>query len=408
VYLGHYCGAELNISPTDGVGVGSFPDFLTDLGTPSVVSSTKRSGNYAIQCLRQSGSGTSVTVGTGTTVSEGTNYMRIYMCFSAIPASVISIINWENVLVKLNTDGTIGLYSGSGAQIGSNSEQIIKADSTTWYRIELAITKALGAITNAALRLEGKNVASGSASGSGSALPKMGWLSDPGGALTTVWLDDYCQNNSSAAVRNTSWCDEGRVVLAIPISDNQRGSWTGGVGGTTNLFDAVNNLPPIGTATETDLTQIESTDSTGDNTTDEYRVNLTTYRNLGIKELDEINGFFAVACHGEDVSVGTKTGSIQVFDNPSTLQIDTFTYGGDVGALGTFPSNWRWAFGSPVDPYNFTININNNPILAARKTDAGTRVASICFLGLMIHYDPFIRDVPPPIKPDFIYLRKNR
>src|SRR5213079_3376565 len=71
-----------------------------------------------------------------------------------------------------------------------------------------------------------------------------GWITNPG-ASKVLNIDDVAINDISGTTQ-TSWPGEGNIVLLKPTSDNQIGSWTGGAGGTTNLWDAVNNTPPVG------------------------------------------------------------------------------------------------------------------------------------------------------------------
>jgi hypothetical protein len=197
-------------------------------------------------------------------------------------------------------------------------------------------------------------------------------------------FDDIALNDSTGASQN-SWPGGGQVVTCFPISDVQDGSWTGGAGGTGDLSDAVNNIPPVGTATETNATQIESADGSGDNATDEYRANLTTYTNAGIGAADTITLIQPTIIHGEDVGTGTKTGSFGLQSNPSQTYA-TFTYGDDGGALGTYDTLWPVKVGDPV--YAPSPTLGSSPVLAVRKTDAGTRVASVCAMGLNIEYVP--------------------
>jgi len=220
-------------------------------------------------------------------------------------------------------------------------------------------------------------------------------------------FDDWATNDNNGADQN-SWPGAGSVVLCKPISDSQDGSWTGGAGGTgIDLSLAVSSTPPVGTAAETNTTQIESVDSSGDNATDEYRANLTTYTDAGIGASDTINVLHPLINHGEDVSTGTKTGSFGLQSNPSQTYA-TFTFGDDVGGLGTFPTNWRTKLSSPV--YSPSVTKGSSPVLAVRKTDTGTRVASVDFMGLNVEYVPAafnptfdlgMLNVQPPLIADY-------
>jgi hypothetical protein len=257
----------------------------------------------------------------------------------------------------------------------------------TWYMIELRLRdSSVAASDEVELRVEGESVAI-STTLTFSSVPVLIGVGAAGFYSGSIYLDDFAFNDSNGTNQN-SWSGNGHVVLMKPSSDSQRGSWTGGAGGTTNLFDAVNNTPPIGTATETNLTQIESADSSGGNATDEYRGDCGTYLAAGIKPWDKITTIQSWVCHGEDVATGTKTGSHGFQANPA-VAYSTWTFGDDVGLLGTYPANWRWD-ASTID--NPTVDNTATLILAVRKTDSGTRVASVCFLGAYVEYVP----LPPP------------
>jgi len=372
----------------------------------SIDSTVKRSGASSLKIAGTAATGgmagpQSVSVADGVTL-----YGRAFHCFDALPSAspASTIARWQigaSALVgaALTPSGKLRLYDlVTSTQIGSDSAATIAADGVTWYRIELSVTFSAAGNESYELQLDGVTVASGS-----SALTSTttGWVYSIGfgaapGNTCNQWIDDYAINDSTGTDQN-SWCGDGKVVLCVPTGGTQSGSWTGGAGGTTNLWDAVNNTPPIGTASETDLTQIESVDSSGDNTTDEYRAVLTTYADAGVGASDTITVVQALVDHGEDVATGTKTGKFGLQANPAHPSgggQDSFTFGDDVGALGTWPSNWRTKWGTPL--YNPSTAHTSTPVLAVRKTDTGTRVASADFLGLYVEYVPAAPSGPFP------------
>lgn len=180
------------------------------------------------------------------------------------------------------------LYRKSGTAAGTKIAGKV-CPVGKWWIIQLMQTYGTGSVDAAELRINGRVVATDSGANAG--IDSWGAANFPFGfagllaaaGTTNCYVDDIAINDTSGTDEN-SWPNlNGKVVLALPVADKVRGGtapWTGGVGGTTNLFDAINNTPPIGTATETDLTQVEHPGNGG--TSDQYLFDLTTPANLGM------------------------------------------------------------------------------------------------------------------------------
>jgi hypothetical protein len=204
------------------------------------------------------------------------------------------------------------------------------------------------------------------------------------GASWVMYFDDVALNDDQGASQN-SYPGNGKIVLLSPTADSQRGTFTGGAGGTTNLWDAVNNTPPTGlvSASATNTSQIESADTAGNTSTAEYRATLTTYTAAGVT--GTVTLVHPGAWHGEDIATGTKTGSVGVLSNPAG-SLTTFTYGADLGAIGSWDVNWEWTFAAAI--VSPTVTLGTAPVMNIRKTDAGSAVASVCFMGMYVEFVP--------------------
>lgn len=325
-------------------------------------------------------------------VANRTLFVRAYAYLSHLPDATSNFFTIEASTViayrvRLTSAGKLQLWDAS-AQIGSDSA--VTLTTGVWYRLEMKVVfDANSDATDVEFKVDGTTEFADTPGspitlGSGHTF-RIGYWGTSGsqGANKVTHWDDVAVNDEQGSANNT-WPGDGKIILMMPTSDSQRGSWTGGAGGTTNLWEALNNVPPIGTASETDLTQIESADSSGDNATDEYRGNCGSYTAAGIGASDTVNFVRAICHHGEDVGTNTKTGSFGFQSNPSAAY-SAFTYGGDVGALGTWSTNWDFATSSVDAP---SVTLGSNLILAVRKTDTGTRVASVCFLGAIVDYTP--------------------
>jgi len=347
-----------------------------------------RSGVASWKC--DSGAGNSkvyVSGPVGTINASRTGYLRGYFQIPAAPTTTTIILCFGGSFLvdlnaRLNTSGQVE-FLANNTLTGSASSNI--CGDGLWHRLEISgDVNASNQWTRGELLVDGVSLGVWTGAVSRGIIPFWGWCDVAPGANKVIYVDDVVVQDSTGAANN-SWPGDSNVILMKPSSDSQVGSWTGGAGGVTNLFDAVNNTPPIGTASETDLTQIESADSSGDNATDEYRGNCGSYTAAGIGASDTINAITPVISQGEDVATGTKTGSFGLQANPAQAY-DAFTFGQDAGALGTWGTNWQQINGTVANAPSVTKG--SNLILAVRKTDTGTRVGSVCFLGAYVDYTP--------------------
>lgn len=385
------CGHEWN-TPLDG---SDGPDGDYDAGGGGFVTGgSQRSGTYAYR-VSEITHWYSCKWSDAPAAVQRDYFGRMYVKWDALPGSTVRALNMGNggatigSLVKITAAGKLQLFSAnaSSSQIGSDSAATIATG--TWYRVEQRIRlDSSRVVTEVELLLDGVQVAVGTGlSGgtlSGTSFLQCEYFDDPG---TNIWMycDDIAVNDDQGSDQN-SWPGAGSVVLSVPTADVQRGSWTGGSGGTTNLWEAINNKPIAGTASESNTTQVENTDTSGDNSTDEYQITMQSYTAAGVGAGDNIKVILAHVVHGEDSATGTKTGKYQFLSNPADgAAYTTFTFGGDAGALGTYPSNWR--FSSRV-LYNPSVTKGTAPVIALRKTDTVNQIGSVCAVGIYIEFAP--------------------
>ena len=310
-----------------------------------------------------------------------------------------------NILrIAMNTDRSLVVqrFSG-GAWVDVGSASAIPA-LQTWHRVEFAWQAQTSTTAKAAARLNNVEflpLQTGLTTGAAAAGSQNDdfAITNPGNA-GSVYVDDYIMSGDGGTGGsvapgagltmdmgvNTVWSVSHRVVTFAPTSDNQRGSWTGGAGGTTNLFECLNNFPPIGTASETDSTQIENADTTPDNATDEYRGGFGTLVSrcaFDFNAGDRLISMGILINHGEDASPGTKTMSMNFDQTVPGVSASSFTVGTDAGALGTYPSTWTWDFfyfgraGGIWVGLSPSLTPTTTIIGSLRKTDTGNRVVSV-------------------------------
>lgn len=295
-----------------------------------------------------------------------------------------------NLSIQMNSTGN--LRANADGSASSYSSQVVSKNE--WHRIEVKwtvtqVTTTNQTITINAIFLDGTDLSltatnTGSSGINAIAYLSAGWLTAPG-ANKVCYIDDVAWNDDQGASQNSYPGDE-KIVLFLPISDNARDTlWTGGAGGTTSLFDAVNNTPPVGTASETNTTQIEHAGGAG-GTTDRYDANMTTYTTAGIASGDTINVMQFFDVDGEDVTTGTKLLNFEVLSNPVMASPGNVTAGNDAGGLGTYPSFWSVHRSGMT--YNPSVTVGTSPVMRVRRPETATRVASVCFMGIYVSYTP--------------------
>jgi hypothetical protein len=330
-------------------------------------------------------------------VTDGGAWARCYFYFETNMPSASSttlMTHYESngtgplVSARLTSGGKLQLWNETGtpAQIGSDSSATLVAN--TWYRIELKCLILTASTDTVELQLDGVSVASASGLTLGSVdtnYIRIGFVTAPG-ASRVCYLDDFADNDNVGADQN-AFPGAGNIVLLLPISDNQVGSWTGGAGGTTNLWEAINNTPPIGTDSETDSTQIENAVSGGGTN---YIANMTSYTTAGIVAGDTIKVVYGFVDTGEDSGAGSKLGSCGIASNPNLGQGGLFTFGNIIGsgALGVWPINWGVNPNAGSVGYNPSVTLGTSPTFEIDRFTTTTTVASIDFAGIYVEYVP--------------------
>ncbi len=390
-------GAEIEA----GGAAGTFEG--TQTGSPTRDTGTKRSGAASFKC----DSGASVAVykdftANSTQSASHTYSVRAYLNFTNLPGATVAVLRFsQHYSARVTSAGKVQFWDDTtGLQVGSDSAATLSTG--TWYRFEIQIVCGATTFTSAELRLDGTTVASDGATAHvwASGQFRVGWLVTGAGTNKVLYIDDVAINDDTGSSQ-TSWCGDGKVVLLVPISDNARDAkWTGGAGGTTNLWDAVNNTPPAGlvSASATNTSQIEHA-GTAAGTTDKYDANLTTYTTAGIASGDTINLVQWLESCGEDIATGTKLLDFEVLSNPTIASPGNVTAGLDVGAVGTYPTNWD-ATNKPASShkgpitYSPSVTLGTSPVMRVRRPETAARVASVCFMGMYVDYTEFVSESP--------------
>jgi len=189
----------------------------------------------------------------------------------------------------------------------------------------------------------------------------------------------------TVTVDATTFAGAVMIYLSIASDGGASQGWTGGAGGTTNIWEAVNNVPPVGVADgdATDASQIRN--ATSGNPLYYYAHTITI---SSVTTPGTIAGFgYAWCWHGEGIRTGTKTGRIGWNSNPYSAVVD-FTYGEDANACGIWPTEW-YIVGAECTPGGANgVNPNNESYLTIGKTTETTRAVDVCFVGAYLAHVP--------------------
>jgi hypothetical protein len=392
-------GAEVDVV-TGGVDANAITQTN---GTVTRDTGTKRSGAASWKTLQTAGSCNAYVSEPGLVVSTGiskTFFWRVYMRVAAAPPATADVIFFEGMTVRLTTGLALQFIRQSGTQAGSDSSAL---SLDTWYRVELmCVINASAQITSAELRLDGTTVGSFSgATDTGGSANRFGIgvnaaLASAGS--TSIFWDDFQCNDATGAANNT-WVGASNVILMLPISDNNRGAWVAGLGSTTNLFDGVNNTPPVGVAeaSATNTSQIKNRSATNPTNCD---LNLDTYTNAGVT--GTVNAIRVCEVDGEDPATGTKAGTCSMVSNPAIGPSASFNFGDDAGLQGTYVGLWKTHQVISDAP---TVTLGTAPVIRITCTSGATtgRSASCCFLGAYVAYTP--PSLAPPPMPHYRKIR---
>lgn len=377
------------------------------------VTSPVRSGGYAAKTATTTTSGAVGATLNPTLASQAsgaTRYYRVWVYLDTFPDSTVGIIQvTSGFQVRCSATGVLTLTTTAGVQIGSNSASV---STGQWFSVEVDFTFQSAANETVSWRVNGTTVEAGISAAVTTVGPTnltIGWIAAPG-TSKAAYFDDIAVNDDSGAAENIAPSRLAKVVAQKTVTVSNRGSWTGGAGGTTlaNMVTALSTRPLAGTDTETDTTQIESALST----TNTIIVVTETFTSAGIAAADTITLICAEAVHGEDIATGTKTGTLRANGNPVDSGTVSFNYGNDAGALlaitdgGAATSNeWFRTLGNIV--YAPTPTLGTGVTLELADTTADTRVTSCCWLAALVEYVPGVAAVsPPPTRRSPVYLRR--
>ncbi len=399
-------GFESGVAYATGLG----PDGISGLGTLSFVTSPVRSGAFALGVPSPGNPTLRFTIAG---VLGRTYFVRAYIRVDTLFDAQFGILGLglsNQAYIHLTTSGTLQLRVGTlgNTQVGSDSAAL---NLGQWHMVEMSASTSVGGTDTAAARLDGVQFASGTGlTFSDSSLDHANCgvvTGGPGGSSppTTgqAYIDDLAVNDDQGASQN-SWPGSGKVVMLKPKADSARGSnWLAGAGGTTNLWDAVDNTPPVGvivgSATNTSQVKNSAKDTAGlyDAAVEAYDVAVASGGG-GLAAVDTITLTQPVASVGSGGTVAIQHG-LAGASNPTAAEATVTTA---ASAAGTWPSNWINLFGTVA--YAPSVTKTTRPVLRLRKGTSSTTAAMAAFMGLLVEYVPGRN----PARPTLVNQAVNR
>lgn len=314
--------------------------FRTVSGTPTISTSTKRSGGAALRCQTgQAAAWESYGGAVGDTI-----YARFYGYLASVaPSAATRLLFHTGVTsggwsVWLQTNGTLGLREGSS----SNSDPAIGSPSAAlsavgWVRLDVQFTiQSTGSGTISA-RVNGANFVTGAVASIGLGVPSQTGVGNSDG-VTRDWFFDDVVINSSGGATPTGIPTGSRILLALPNNHNNINGFTLNAG-DANWWDPVNQVPPVGAATPGSNTQIQSPNA---NATDHAQMEIDDYVTIGVLAGERILSVQGVA----QVAVSdttARTVGLQVYNNPVVAEGQ---FSSAAAAIGTSPTNWKTGKGT--------------------------------------------------------------
>lgn len=345
-------------------------------------------------------------------------FARAYFRFDQLPATACDILTFTttaNALLgscRITSGGKLQLWNNqSNAQVGSDSALTVAVDK--WYRVQLRCNMNVSAGSNDTLELrvleDGMSLSSEEIVAVSTAEPigttQVGRLRAgygtaaspaPGTASITAFVDDVAVNDGTGTDQS-SWPGEGKIVLLKPISDNARSAgMTNGTGGTTNLWDAVDNAPPVGVASGSATATSQIKDA-ANNATDNYDANLQSYTTAGVPANARVMLAYAVCNKGNSTTTSRNAGLAMV-SNPAIAEATGAT--GTTAAAG-WPTGWTWM--KTAYSYLPAPTLGTSPVLRLGKRTASTNVLMFDSAGLYVEY-ALQSDVPRNFYNSRMYL----
>lgn len=260
----------------------------------AISTSIKRSGNAAIRFSNSGANGGAYARQDLLADGNGPYYFRAYVYVADRPSARTSLLTVKNIAdtsrmyVDLNTDGTLTLADTSG-DIGTSSALAL----STWYRVELKFfNNTVSGKAEMDVMIDGTSFASTTTSTSTGTVGRLRFGPSDSVSSYDIYMDDIAINDNTGSAQ-TSWCGEGKLVLALPTGAGDNAA-------TTGVYSYINEIPPSDTATSgSTMVELDANPTIGD-------YNMTDSSTLGICTTDTISMIQVMSRMREETSGATN------------------------------------------------------------------------------------------------------
>lgn len=395
----YMCGFEMGLIAGGASGLSAGEPYVIEvLAAPKLATNIVHGGKYSMRCNTVPGNQSYVVfeqrqIGPTGGVVQMPIFcsVRFYMYIASLPSAQTVIYTGQRLNISvyqtilLNTDGSIDIQDGAGVTAHSSPR---KLTTGVWHQISLGVNPNDGS-NHISLTVDGVLWAQVTSTPTNTIVYDAAWIG-VGIANTTcnsdIYFDDIIWDNG---LNGEVVIGPGFQVLLKPVSDSAIGNWTGGAGGVTNLWQAVDNEPPLGTtaALETNTTQIKNGSAT---VPSDYTAKCQTYAAAGVPSGSKINAVAAIDSDSTESIAAPTLGALWIASNPAQgvpLVFNNFAYNDDTGiAIGTFPQGWTTREG-PVTT-SPTVTLTVAPTVSIRKITSSALVDDVDFMGIYVDYLP--------------------
>lgn len=354
------------------------------VGSPSINTSIKHSGDASLECHAAG----DYAQWAHNFVRNRDYFLRMYIYLSSEAMGAATTLfrahNANTVSVRIGAGRNIQLRTGTnGGTLLGSSEAI---STNAWHRVEVMWNhNTTGSNSTVSLRVDGIEVVAPTTSDLGSTdftLIQVGAIAGNHG-LSDFLIDDVILNDDDN-VDPQSWPGYSKIGLLKPIGDTNRVGWTAGAGGTTNLYQAVDNIPAddgvaIGSATNT--SQIKTVAGA---VNDAYEATMELWGTY-IRNVDLVKHIDAVAQIGNSTTTTRHLGLI--LSNPTITETNIPTY--NAVAVDTFPTGWVTNRVGIHNTNGHSLSFVSFPTVRVERTVTNDD-QTVSFLGIYFEWIPIL------------------
>ncbi|HET9198223.1 MAG TPA: LamG-like jellyroll fold domain-containing protein [Solirubrobacterales bacterium] len=365
-------------------------------GSPTIDTAVARSGAACVKLA--SGSTNYAQLATVSTLGRAYYYRFAYR-FTGFPAAtgaIARLIDSTGTVLELTVTaaGKLEMWNAvAAAHPAGESPPTLEVGR--WYVIEVLCRVNAEGKGKVAWRLDGATIAAEQEMSVRNLGINTFRVGNIGGGAFVSYTDDWAVNDDQGADEN-SWPGHLRKIAVLrPIADGARVGWTAGAGGTTKLYDALDNIPPVGTVlgSATNTSQIKDANA---NSTDALELSMAKYSSAigsggaGLIPPDEVKVLGILIRGGQNTVTGRGIG-ITLVSNPAKAEVT----GGFLSEIAEAdPVGWRTVTNiAAAYLYNPTVEKDVSPVVKVRKSVNTSDAIMVDQVLLLVEYEPGIEYV---------------